>query len=146
MSPLWQEYYDPFIKFNETGSVPYYGMMFIRGDKYEIADYQSYSVEVYNKEEGKIELESSIENVKFGCTSKYGKFYTHFDDNVTLKDISNTDSLYIGSVWKDSGKTHFSVTNDTDFERTLTIVTDNGLNMFQQPTVFIISLFSQITK
>ena len=28
----------------------------------------------------------------------------------------------------------------------LTIVTDNGLNMFQQPTVFIISLFSQITK
>lgn len=68
----------------------------------------------------------SIENVKFGCTSKYGKFYTHFDDNVTLKDISNTDSLYIGSVWKDSGKTHFSVTNDTDFERTLTIVTDKG--------------------
>lgn len=62
-APLWQEYYDPFIKFNETGSVPYYGMMFIRGDKYEIADYQSYSVEVYNKEEGKIELESSIENV-----------------------------------------------------------------------------------
>ena len=28
----------------------------------------------------------------------------------------------------------------------LTIVTDNGLNMFQQPTAVIISLFSQITK
>lgn len=68
----------------------------------------------------------SFKNIKFGCASKYGKFYSRFNPNVVLDNIPETDSLYVGSVWKESGQTHVSVTNDTNIERTLTIVTDKG--------------------
>ncbi len=68
----------------------------------------------------------TFDGIKFGCACKYGIFYTKINTSVKITDVSETDALYIGSVWKESGQTHFSVTNDTNRERTLLIYTDKG--------------------
>lgn len=61
-APLWNEYYAPFMQIQQNEMVPYYAMMIIQGDKYEVIDYNSYHVQTYNKEKGVIENKSNIEN------------------------------------------------------------------------------------
>ena len=65
----------------------------------------------------------TFDNIQFGCTSSYGYVYPDVSQGVTFSNISNTDSLYIGSVWKDEeGDMHLSVTNDTNQDRELTVI------------------------
>lgn len=73
----------------------------------------------------------SFRNIQFGCAALYGKFYSQLSSDVAMEDISNTDSLYIGSVWKDKEGTHFSVTNDTNQKRSLLVDTDKGVFRYE---------------
>ena len=65
-----------------------------------------------------------IDGIRSGCAKNYGTFYSKIDASVEIANVSETDTLYIASVWKDDKGTHFSVTNDTNLERKLLIVTD----------------------
>ena len=75
----------------------------------------------------------SFTNIKIGAGYTFGAFYPTIDKNVKLTNITGTDSLFIGSVYKNSGKTYFSVSNDTDVKRELLIVTDKGQHSFTIP-------------
>ncbi|MBQ8821100.1 MAG: leucine-rich repeat protein [Lachnospiraceae bacterium] len=72
-------------------------------------------------------------NIRFGCAGKYGLFYPGSPASVQKSNILSADSLYVGSVWKENGQTHFSVTNDTNRERSLLIYTDAGIFTYTIP-------------
>ncbi len=67
-----------------------------------------------------------LQNIKVGCAKKYGIFYPRISNDVVIENVVETDSLYVASVWKDNNQTHFSVTNDTNQERKLIIISDKG--------------------
>lgn len=75
----------------------------------------------------------SFSNIQVGCAKKYGTFYPQISSGVTFEDISETGALYIGSVWKKSGKTYLSVTNDTCRKRKLLVITDKGKYQYTIP-------------
>lgn len=83
----------------------------------------------------KFDLSSvTFSDINTGCLKKYGDIYYRTSPGVTFDNITETDSLYIGSVWKDSNnKVHISVTNDTNQDRTLLIYTESGLQKFIIP-------------
>lgn len=88
----------------------------------------------------------TFENVKFdgltyGDAYKYGIFYPKINENIEFTGVSRTDSLYIGSVWKEENQTHFSVTNDTRQERELLIETDKGIYQYTIPACYVSSEF-----
>lgn len=85
-----------------------------------------YSVYAWSKKDGFTLENVSFENIRFGCADKFGRFYPRLSSSVSLENIKDTDTLYVGSVWKENGATHFSVTNDTNEERILLIYTDKG--------------------
>ncbi len=64
-------------------------------------------------------------NITVGEAARCGTFYhRNVTEGVTMENIHATDTLYVGSRFKDEqGLIHFSVTNDTAKERTLMIVT-----------------------
>ena len=64
-------------------------------------------------------------NIAVGDAARYGTFYhRNVTEGVTMENIHATETLYVGSRFKDAqGLIHFSVTNDTAEERTLMIVT-----------------------
>lgn len=75
----------------------------------------------------------SFEGISVGCAKAHGTFYPTISDGVTMSDITETAYLYIASVWKENGETHFSVSNDTNQERSLEIYTDNGIYAYSIP-------------
>lgn len=80
----------------------------------------------------------TFDNVKFegirsGCVKKYGTIYSQINPSIEFKDITETNALYIASVWKEGGNTHFSVTNDTNAERKLLIYTNRDSYEFAIP-------------
>lgn len=75
----------------------------------------------------------SFEHIKIGCANKYGAVYPSMSPGVSLSDFTETDALYIGSVWKENGATHLSVTNDTNQERTLVVYTDKARYEYSIP-------------
>lgn len=70
-------------------------------------------------------------NINIGCTRVYGLIYPNVSEGITLKNIRNTNSLYIGSVWKKNGKTYVSVTNDTNTDRVLKIYADGKVYEYE---------------
>jgi len=83
-----------------------------------------------------------FDGIRFGDAYKYGIFYTKVDKNIEMTGVSRTDALYVGSVWKADGKTHFSVTNDTKQERKLVIETDKGIYQYTIPACYVSSQFT----
>ena len=88
-------------------------------------------------------------DIKYGCAMQYrieGAFkLTHPESDVTIewdgddKTIVSTGSLFLGSVWVDGGKTHFSVTNDTNQKREFTVFSDKGtFSFFVEPCPFFV--------
>ncbi|MBP3543891.1 MAG: leucine-rich repeat protein [Lachnospiraceae bacterium] len=57
-----------------------------------------------------------FDGISFGAAEMYGIAYPSAEWDVKMSNLQLTDSLYIGSVWKDEEGTHFSVTNDTTLE------------------------------
>lgn len=73
----------------------------------------------------------TLENVKFegirsGCAKKFGTVYPDVSSGVEMVDFNETEHLYVASVWQEGTDTCFSVSNDTNKERKLLIVTDCG--------------------
>ncbi len=83
-----------------------------------------------------------FEGIRFGDASKYGIIYPKVDKTIEITGVSRTDGLYVGSVWKEDGQTHFSVTNDTRQERTLLIYTDKGIYTYTIPACFVNAQFT----
>lgn len=78
----------------------------------------------------------TFKNVKLGYGHLFGKLYPMTDTNKANTKFINFgyyDSLYIGSVWKDSKAIHISTTNDTLIERKLTCKTDKDTYNFNIP-------------
>ena len=75
----------------------------------------------------------SFKDLKIGSAHAFNAIYPIIDPNAHFENITSTDSLYIGTVSKEGGKTSFSVTNDTPFDRKLLIVTDKGDFSFDIP-------------
>lgn len=92
-----------------------------------------YSVYTTSKKEEFTFSNTKIDGLIFGCSSKYGIFYPKIHSNVEFNNISQANSLFVGSVWKDNGNTHFSVTNDTSLNRDLLIYTNKGIFEYQIP-------------
>lgn len=76
-----------------------------------------------------------IENVSVGASARWGTFYNkNTTSGVTINNVNNTNSLYVASVWKTSDSNiNLSVTNDTNQERTLLVVTKEGEYKFSIP-------------
>ncbi len=92
-----------------------------------------YSIYARGKSAGFTFDNVKFDNIRFGCAMKHGVFYTDIHPDIDIKNIAATDSLYIGSVWKEDGKTHLSVTNDTNQERTLVVYTEDGAHAYTIP-------------
>lgn len=68
---------------------------------------------------------NTVENIIVGCSHQYGKL----NDNSTSFDYSevkDADKLFVSSVYKEDEKIKLLVTNYTNYERTLRVVTNNG--------------------
>ncbi len=102
-----------------------------------------YSIYAESKYEDYTLKNVSFQNIRVGCTKKYGTLYPKVSSGVTLSNIQDTGALYIGSVWKRDGKTHLSVTNDTCRKRKLLIITDKGTYRY---TIGACKKGSQLTK
>lgn len=83
-----------------------------------------------------------FDGIRFGDAYKYGIFYPKVDSAIEMTGVSRTDTLYVGSVWKTDGQTHFSVTNDTKQERKLVIETDKGIYQYTIPACYVSSQFT----
>lgn len=73
-------------------------------------------------------------DIYHGVVKQYGstvKGLKHPESSVTMENIVETSSLLVGSVWRENGQTHFSVTNDTDETRQFTVMTDKGTYTFE---------------
>lgn len=75
----------------------------------------------------------TFKNIRIGTAKTIGGIYSQTDPNVIFSNLAETDSLYVGSVWKAGGKTHLSVTNDTNRDRKLVAITDQGTYTFEIP-------------
>lgn len=91
-----------------------------------IANGGGYTIYAWSKYDDFALTDSSIEKISIGCSKTFGTFYPVISKGVTIDDLSETDNLYIGSVWKEGKKTHISVTNDTNQKRKLMVYTDKG--------------------
>lgn len=67
-----------------------------------------------------------FENVSVGGAKKNRNVIGNDNNEATLVNVHDTESLFIGSVWKDTDGIHLSVTNDTNQDRTLQIITSAG--------------------
>ena len=94
----------------------YYGLMLYAGD-YEITN-------------------MTLSNIKIGANS--ASLYTCDSDleEIVVKNVAATNSLYVASVWKADDGIHLSVTNDTLQERKLSILTKDGVQEVVVPACF----------
>ncbi len=67
-----------------------------------------------------------FENVKVGGSRKSANVIGDEPLEATLVNVGDTEYLYAASVWRDYQGVHVSVTNDTNQERLLKIITSNG--------------------
>ena len=74
-----------------------------------------------------------ISNIAVGQSRKYGSLYPNVTEGVEISNIYDIDSLYVGSVWKQDGTTHLSVTNDTLQDRLLVVYADGEKYEFTIP-------------
>lgn len=92
-----------------------------------------YSIYAWSKIEEYTMKNVVLQNVKVGCAKKFGTFYPKISREVVVENVVDTDCLYVASVWKENNQTHFSVTNDTNQERELLILTDKGQFSYRIP-------------
>lgn len=85
-----------------------------------------YSIYAWDAEKGFTFENVKLSGISTGCAKSFGTMYPKVDSTILMEDIKETDALYVASVWKDGGNTHLSVTNDTNRERKLLVVTDAG--------------------
>lgn len=73
-------------------------------------------------------------NIQVGNAHQFGNIYHTSAAEVRYDNVSDTDKLYVASVWKESNdKIHLSVSNDTAEERVLLVITENGKQEYKIP-------------
>lgn len=102
-----------------------------------------YSIYANNKFDGLTFTNVAFDGITYGCAYKYGVVYTKINKDIEFKNFSSQDSLYVGSVWKDTKGTHISVTNDTNVERTLLVYADESTYTYTIPAC---STGSEVTE
>ena len=84
-----------------------------------------YSIYASSKDKGFEYYENvTISNIAVGQSGRFGTIHPKVAEGVVVSNIYDIDSLYVGSIWKENGKTHVSVTNDTLQERKLAVNAD----------------------
>jgi len=71
----------------------------------------------------------TMKDIHVGYGHIYGIMYPNRKPEngvVNTINVEHYDKLIAGSVWKEDGKTHISISNDTTIERTLTCKTNNN--------------------
>ncbi len=86
-----------------------------------------YTIYAHAVKDGSISDNVYFKNIQYGCAAKFGLLYPDVTDTVKFENMHMTDSLYVGSVWKDDDGTHISVTNDSNQDRKLVVVTNEGV-------------------
>lgn len=71
--------------------------------------------------------------IRFGCAKQYGILHPQVSSSIALEDMAVTETLYVGSVWKEDANTHFSVSNDTAQERKFTVITSEATYEYEIP-------------
>lgn len=85
-----------------------------------------YSIYAWDKDKGFTLENVNLKEIRVGCAKIQGTIYPRISSGVSMNHLTETSALYVASVWKEDGKTHFSVSNDTNQERRLLIYTDQG--------------------
>uniref|UniRef100_UPI004057837F leucine-rich repeat domain-containing protein n=1 Tax=Acetatifactor sp. TaxID=1872090 RepID=UPI004057837F len=75
----------------------------------------------------------SFKNIHLGETSKSAYSCDAEFKTMLASNVSVTNKLYVASVRKMSDGIHLSVTNDTNEERTLSVLTETGIEEFKIP-------------
>lgn len=68
-----------------------------------------------------------VRNIEIGCSKRYGDLYPITPPSYVWDNVVDTNSLHVSSIFTDKGKTYVIVTNDTNTERSLDIITDKGV-------------------
>lgn len=84
-----------------------------------------YSIYAWDKRKGWRLDEVVFRNIAIGSAHLYHDVYPYKGENVNFENLYETNRLYVSSVWKDAnGRICLSVTNDTEENRTLIVVTE----------------------
>ncbi len=75
----------------------------------------------------------TMENISVGGSRKSANVIGDEPMEAQLTNVHDTQYLYAASVWRDSNAIHVSVTNDTNQERALKVVTSNDTYYFTIP-------------
>ncbi len=87
-----------------------------------------YSIYAWDKDKGWVLDNVVFRNISIGSGHMYNDVYPRRADTVVFDNLYDTERLYVSSVWKDAnGTIHLYVTNDTAEDRTLLVVTENGV-------------------
>ena len=81
----------------------------------------------------------SLKNIRVGCSYKYGILYNNETNGAEYKNVSEVDSLYIGSCWNRENEINISITNYTNVERKLKVITENNEYEFIIPKSLLYS-------
>lgn len=92
-----------------------------------------YSIYINAKNNRKV-YNLTVNDIKVGCARWYGSLYPstaiptneYEANNIVYNNVVDTQTLYIGSVWKENDGIHISVTNDTSDERKLRVELSTG--------------------
>ena len=85
-----------------------------------------YSIYAWSKNDNYKLTNVIFKNIKIGDAKLYGDIYPRVGDNVEFTDVVNQDLLYVSSVWNDGEYTHVIVSNDTNTDRIIRVVTGAG--------------------
>lgn len=72
-------------------------------------------------------------NIQIGAAKLFGNLYPKVSEQIVFEKVGTTQNLYVGSVWKEKGKTHLSVSNDTNQERNLVVYADGTVYEYVVP-------------
>ena len=92
-----------------------------------------YTIYAWDKNKGYTLEDITLKDIRVGSAKLYGTFYPIITSTVNVENVTDTDSLYVASVWKSEGKTHLSVSNDTNQERVLLVYTSKGKYEYEIP-------------
>lgn len=96
-----------------------------------------YSIYAWDKKLGYELNDVVFRNIQVGNAHEFGNIYPTSAPTVVYDNVSNTEKLFVASVWKDdSGKIHLSVSNDTKDARVLVVVTENGKQEIEIPACY----------
>ena len=89
-----------------------------------------YSIYAWTKFDNLKLTNVNFKNIRVGDAKLYGNIYPKIGENVVFKDVTDQDALYVSSVWNDGTKIHVIVSNDTDEERILRVVSGTAVNEY----------------